>query len=124
MLATGIITTVRWPHKLAFIRVRSDLYQVAAEKEGEHLARRAKEQHRRVRRLASHRVKFPVDELIMRMRELSTGVPKGSSDKQDPDADREDSDSADDFAEAATSKRVDHTSANPCYTAYSSSKLV
>tara|TARA_B110001452_G_scaffold59966_1_gene46701 strand:+ start:1091 stop:5671 length:4581 start_codon:yes stop_codon:yes gene_type:complete len=121
MLATGIITTVRWPHKLAFIRVRSDLYQVAAEKEGEHLAQRAKEQHRRVQRLASHRVRFPVEELNSRMRELSAGMPKGH-DKQDPD--HEDSDSADDFAEAATSKRVDHTSANPCYNAYISSKSV
>ena len=55
------------------------------------------------------------------MRELSAGMPKGH-DKQDPD--HEDSDSADDFAEAATSKRVDHTSANPCYNAYISSKSV
>lgn len=95
MLATGIITTVRWPHKLAFIRVRSDLYQVAAVLEGERLARRAKEQHRRVQRLAKNRVKFPVDELQLRMRELrpslpgdggSAVLPRGNDNLEDSDS--------------------------------------
>jgi len=107
MLATGIITTVRWPHKLAFIRVRSDLYQVTAEKEAEHSARRAKEQHRRVQRLASQRTKFPADELNLRMRrqrQRATTRPQmgglsGRALRDDDTRDHGDSDSADDHVE-------------------------
>ena len=54
LLATGILTTVKWPHKLAFIRIQSDLYGLRAQKELERRAKRAKQQYRRIHNIAVH----------------------------------------------------------------------
>ena len=53
LMLSGIVTTIRFPHKLAFIHLRADLYGVAADREVTKRQRRSTERERKLRGLAS-----------------------------------------------------------------------
>ena len=53
LMLSGIVTTIRFPHKLAFIHLRCDLYGVAADREVTKRQRRSTERERKLRGLAS-----------------------------------------------------------------------
>ena len=49
LLLAAVATTIKFPHKLAFIIIHTDQYGVAAEEKIEEMARSSKMQYRRVR---------------------------------------------------------------------------
>lgn len=64
LLAAAVITTLKFPHKLAFIKIHTDLYGVQAEKTIEGLARHAKAQQQAVKKVVERSQLGPIRKFL------------------------------------------------------------
>ena len=58
LLFAGVMTTIKWPQKMAFIRLRGDLYGLHTQREVEYRAKLAKRRWRRVHSIAPNERKL------------------------------------------------------------------